>query len=79
MDNFDLKKFLVENKLNKTTLTEAKYNEFMLEWMVPGKESNTVISKNLKELFNFIDEKNIKSYIIKGWDGEKWDILVKTS
>ena len=78
MDNFNLKKYLVENRLKETTLTEAKYNEFMLEWMVPGKESNTLMSKNLKELFNFIDEKNIKGYTVKGWNGRKWDILISS-
>jgi hypothetical protein len=78
MDHFDLKKYLVENRLKKTTLTEAKYSEFMLEWMVPGKESNTLMSRNLKELINFIDEKNIKGYTVKGWDGKKWDTLINS-
>jgi hypothetical protein len=78
MDHFDLKKYLVENRLKETTLTEAKYSEFMLEWMVPGKESNTLMSRNLKELINFIDEKNIKGYTVKGWDGKKWDTLINS-
>jgi hypothetical protein len=77
-DNFNASKWLVENRLKETTLTEAKYNEFMLEWMVPGKESNTLMSKNLKELFNFIDEKNINGYTVKGWDGRKWDTLISS-
>jgi len=76
MDNFDLKKYLAENKLNEFQ-SQPKYNEFMLEWMVPGGESNTIISKNLKELFRMIEEKNIEKYIIKGWNGRNWDILIK--
>ena len=76
MDNFDLKKYLAENKLNEFQ-SQPKYNEFMLEWMVPGEESNTIISKNLKELFRMIEEKNIEKYIIKGWNGRNWDILIK--
>jgi hypothetical protein len=134
MDNFDLKKYLVEGKLNEGALmdeypfhdelaqklgwddfsqmkmnedeipdyaktlfdmvcdlsgklpawnkltenqTQSKYNEFMLEWIVPGEESNTLISKNLKELFRVIEEKNIGKYTIKGWNGRTWDILIK--
>jgi hypothetical protein len=68
---------IIREEISKV-LNEAKYSEFMLEWIVPGKESNTLMSKNLKELINFIDEKNIKGYIVKGWDGKKWDVLVKT-
>ena len=68
---------IIKEEISKV-LNEAKYSEFMLEWIVPGKESNTLMSKNLKELINFIDEKNIKGYTVKGWDGKKWDVLVKT-
>ena len=77
-NNFDLKKYLIENRIKETTLTEVKYNEFMLEWIVPGTESNTIISKSLKELFKIIEEKNIKCYTIKGRNDGKWDILVNT-
>jgi hypothetical protein len=49
----------------------------MLEWGVPGEESNTLISKNLKELFRVIEEKNIEKYTIKGWNGRTWNILIK--
>jgi len=76
MDNFNLKKYLVENRLNE--FNSPKYREFMLEWSLPGKESNTAISKSLKELFDMVEENNIKSYTIKGWGNGEWDILVST-
>ena len=57
-------------------LVKSIYNEFMLEWMIPGKESNTLISKSLKELLKVVEEKQINKHVIKGWNGKEWDILV---
>ncbi len=62
----------------ETFLNEANqpYKEFMLEWMVPGKESNTMISKDLKELIDYVIKKNIQKYTIKGRQHNDWDILI---
>ena len=48
----------------------------MLEWMIPNKESNTVISKSLKELIKYVSNNNIKNYTIKGWGNNKWETLI---
>jgi len=59
--------------------TESRYNGFMLEWIIPEKESNTLISKNLGELFQYIIDKDIKEYTIKGMFNNKWELLVSTA
>ena len=56
--------------------TNQPYKEFMLEWMVPGKESNTMISKDLKELIDYVIKKGIQKYTIKGRQHNAWDILI---
>jgi hypothetical protein len=48
----------------------------MLEWMIPNKESNTLISKSLKELIEYVSNNNIKNYTIKGWGNNKWETLI---
>ena len=62
----------VDDALNKNKI----FNEFMLEWMIPNKESNTVISKSLKELIKYVSNNNIKNYTIKGWGNNKWETLI---
>ena len=62
----------VDNALNKNKI----FNEFMLEWMIPNKESNTLISKSLKELIEYVSNNNIKNYTIKGWGNNKWETLI---
>ena len=47
------------------------FSEYMLEWSIPGKESNTMMTKGqnaLKEILKFIEEKSLKlpNYTIKG-------------
>lgn len=60
------------------------YSEFMLEWKVFDgamfKESNTLITNNLKQIITFINE-NILSlknndFSIKGLINGKWEKLV---
>ena len=61
-----------ENFVNESTV----FSEFMLEWQIPGKESNTLISKNLKELIDYVSKNNIQKYTIKGRQNNKWETLI---
>lgn len=61
-----------ENFLNESSV----FSEFMLEWQIPGKESNTIVSKKLKELIDYVSMNSIKKYIIKGRQNNKWETLI---
>jgi len=52
------------------------FSEFMLEWVIPGKEVNTLLSSQLKTLINYVEEKNITKYTIKGRRNNKWEVLI---
>lgn len=52
------------------------FSEFMLEWGIPGKEANTLISSQLKTLTKYIEEHNITKYTIKGRRNSKWEVLI---
>jgi hypothetical protein len=52
------------------------FTEFMLEWTIPGKESNTLISKSLKELIEYVSDNKIKKYTIKGRTNNRWETLI---
>ena len=64
------------NTFNNFINESSAFSEFMLEWQVPGKESNTLISKSLKELFDYVSKNNIQKYTIKGRQNNKWETLV---
>lgn len=76
MDNFNLKQYLAENRFN--IFSTPKYEKFMLEWFIPEKESSTMMSNNLRELFEYIQKNNLRKYTIKGWSNGKWDLLINT-
>ena len=59
-----------------TVNENSVFSEFMLEWQILGKESNTIISKNLKELIDYVSTNNIKKYTIKGRRNNKWENLI---
>lgn len=61
-----------ENFLNES----SAFSEFMLEWQIPGKESNTRISKNLKDLIDYVSKNGIQKYTIKGRQNNKWENLI---
>ena len=68
----------------KTFENYSAFDKFMLEWKVfidgEWNESNTLIEKTLKDINNFIEEKNLtmkeNDYSIKGWRNGKWETLV---
>lgn len=55
------------------------FSEFMLEWIIPGKEVNTLLSSQLKTLINYVEEKNITKYTIKGRRNNKWEVLINNT
>lgn len=61
-----------ENFLNESSV----FSEFMIEWQIPGKESNTIVSKKLKELIDYVSMNSIKKYTIKGRQNNKWETLI---
>ena len=66
-----------ESFLNES-VTNPRYTEFMLEWEISGKESNTRLDKSLRVLLDYVEDNNIKQYTIKGRDNNKnkWDLLI---
>lgn len=52
------------------------FSEFMLEWTIPGKESNTLMSKSLKELIDYVSKHGITKYTIQGRRNNNWETLI---
>lgn len=64
------------NTFNNFINESSAFSEFMLEWQIPGKESNTLISKSLKELIDYVSKNSIQKYTIKGRQNNKWETLI---
>lgn len=64
------------NTFNNFINESSAFSEFMLEWQIAGKESNTLLSKNLKELIDYVSKNNIQNYTIKGRQNNKWKTLI---
>lgn len=84
MSNFDLKKYLTENKLTKGSqvlkeIDLAIPTEYKLEWEMPKHQYNRLTANNAEELHDYADENGIENYEIlvyypvKG----KWETIYK--
>jgi hypothetical protein len=79
------------NKMKMIKTYEAyksAFEKFMLEWNGYDENdkwnsSNTLITKTLKEINDYIDENNLTMkdnlYKIKGWRNNKWEVLVNSN